>query len=339
MRAALIHRYGGPEVFQIQDVEPAPVGPRDLLIDVYASSVNPVDCKIRSGVQRLVNRPRLPWVLGLDVSGVVREVGKEVRRFKPGDAVYSSPTHRRPGCYAEQVVIHEDAVAHKPSNLTHVEAASLPLVSLTAWEALINFGHMQEGQRVFVQAGSGGVGSVAIQLAKAKGAYVASTCSTRNVELVKELGADRVVDYTQEHFDRALRDYDVALESLGGNAVNATLRILKAGGRMATITAGLPYYVNKYGLLLGTAAVGLSTVSMMLRARALYSVAAKSVLRPCDGKALGEITKLVEAGSIKPLIDRVLPLEAISEAHRYSETGRARGKIVIAIRDDASSAR
>jgi NADPH:quinone reductase-like Zn-dependent oxidoreductase len=332
MRAARIHRYGPPEVLQIDDVPEPRAGPRDVLIEVHGSSVNPVDWKIRSGGQRALIHYKLPWILGLDVSGVVREVGREVTRFAVGDEVISSPTHRRPGTWADLVAIDEAAVAKKPRNLSHLEAGSLPLVALTAWDALVVRGRLTRGQKALIHAGAGGVGHIAIQLAKELGAYVATTCSERNAGLVRELGADEVIDYKTQRFDEVLRDYDFVLDALGGEERERSLRILKPGGHLATMVGGFPEEAEKRGPALG-AVVAIGTLaSITLRAELARGIKVHHVLRESSGAILEQITRRVEAGAIKVLIDSTFTLEEIVEAHRVSEAGRARGKIAICVR-------
>lgn len=335
MRAARIHEYGPPEVLRVEDVEPPRAGPLDLLVEVHASSVNPVDWKIRSGGQRAVIHYTLPWTLGLDFSGVVREVGAKVRGFSAGDEVYGSPTHRRPGCYAELVAVDARAVAHKPRGISHVEAASLPLVALTAWDALVVRGRLAAGQKALIHAGAGGVGTIAIQLAKDLGAYVATTCSERNVELVRSLGADEVIDYQAQRFDEVLKDYDLVLDALGGEARERSLRVLRRGGHLTTMIGGFPEETKKRGVVLGVIAAVSKLASLAIRARVLRGVHVHNVLRESSGAILAQITRRVERGAIRPVIDRVLPLAEIAEAHRLSEEGRARGKIAIRIREGA----
>ncbi|MCZ7681764.1 MAG: NADP-dependent oxidoreductase [Sandaracinaceae bacterium] len=332
MRAARIHRYGPPEVLQVDDVPAPRPGPRDLRVEVHAASVNPVDWKIRSGHQRALIRYALPWTLGLDFSGRVVEVGSAVTRFAVGDEVYGSPTHRRHGTYAEELVVDERAVALKPRTLTHVEAASIPLVGLTAWDALVVGGRLRRGQLALIHAGSGGVGTFAIQLAKDLGATVATTCSERNAELVRSLGADRVIDYRVERFDRVLSNVDLVLDALGGEERDRSLAIVKKGGCVATMVGGFPEYTERYGVTLGAAAAIGSLASVTLRG-ALRGVRVYHVLRDCDGAILAQITRRIGRGAIRPVIDRELALEEIAEAHAYSESGRARGKIAIRIRD------
>lgn len=332
MRAARIHRYGPPEVFRVDEVAEPSCGPDDVLIDVHASSVNPVDFKIRQGMQRGAIRYRLPWTLGLDVAGEVKAVGDRVQRFKPGDRVYGSPTHRRPGCYAESTVIAQSQLAPMPTNLDFQQAASIPLVGLTTWAALVDFAKLQSGERVLIHAGAGGIGTFAIQLAKVLGAEVATTCSTRNLELVQRLGADRAIDYTEQQYDDVLADYDVAYDTLGGEHTLRSRRILRRGGRLPSIVAGVPAATKRYGPNLGVLVSLTQMIGLTLVSKLRYGIAARNILRPSDGGKLERITELIEAGKIEPVIDRVFPLEEIAEAHRYSETGRARGKIVIAVR-------
>lgn len=332
MRAARIHAYGPPDQLRVEDVPAPRCGPKDVLVDVHASSVNPVDCKIRSGGQRAVVWLSLPATLGMDVSGVVAEVGAEVEGFAVGDEVFASPSHWRMGTYAEQIAVRADELAPKPRNLTHEEAASLPLVGLTAWDALVGACDLQPGQRVLIQAGSGGVGTFAIQLAKHLGAEVWTTCSPRNFDLVRSLGADEAIDYRSQDFEEAAAGVDAILESVGGDAVAKALRTVRPGGRVAAITAGLPALTERYGPALGLGVVVGRTLRQTIAARLHRGVRLRFVTRRPDGRNLRRIAALVEAGAIRPVIDRVFDLEAIADAHRYVETGRARGKVVVRVR-------
>lgn len=328
MQAALLHRYGEP--LTIAEVPAPAVGPRDVLIKVHAASVNPIDVKIRAGAQRGAIRYRLPWITGMDVSGEVIGVGAEVTRFSVGDAVFSSPGHRRPGCYAEQVAIPEEEVALKPKNLSHVEAATIPLVGLTAWQSLMPRLAERRGQRVFIQAGSGGVGTFAIQLARHFGAEVATTCSAGNGQLVSGLGADTVIDYRSQRFEDVLSEVDIVLDSLGGSERDRAFPVLKKGGRLATIVSGLPAYTARYGPNLGVLASGLSVVRFKLQGLAA-GVQTAAVLRKADGEQLAQIAALVEQGAIRPVVDAVYPLAEIAAAHAHVETGRTRGKVAIQV--------
>lgn len=332
VRAAIVREYGGPEVLRIEEVPSPAVGPRDVLIDVVASSVNPVDTKIRRGAMRGVIRYRLPWILGLDVSGVVAAVGAEVTRFRPGDEVYASPGHQRPGCYAEQVAIPERAIALKPRNLDHRGAAGLPLAALTAWACVMRPG-LSAGQRLFVQAGAGGVGSLCIQLAKHVGAHVAATCSAPNVDLVRSLGADEVIDYRATRYEDVLRDQDGVVDLLGGEERERALRVLRPGGYMACVTGGIPEHTKRHGPTLGALVAVADGARFTISAFARRRVRVFHPVRPVDGALLQRITELVEAGALRPVIDRVFSLDEIAQAHERSESGRARGKIIVAVRD------
>lgn len=332
MRAVRIHRYGGPEVLSLDDVpEPGPLGPRDVLVRVRASSVNPIDTKIRAGGQRGAVRLRLPWILGFDVAGEVLAVGGGVTRFRPGDAVIASPTHKRPGCWAEQVVIEESALAPKPARWSFAEAATLPLVGLTAWRCFVDVARLQPGQRVLVQAGAGGVGTVAIQLAKHLGAWVATTASAANGELVRSLGADLVIDHRAERFEEKVEGLDVVLESVGGEVLERSVRVLRRGGMLTSITSGLPESTKRWGPNLGLLATGLRLGSLAVRARLGRGVRVVPVVRACDGAALTELSRLADTGVLRPVVETVLPLERIADAHRAIETGRTRGKIGIEV--------
>jgi alcohol dehydrogenase len=331
MLAARIHAYGGPEVLHIDEVDKPSPGPRDLLVRVRAAAVNPIDWKVRAGGQRGVMRYELPWILGLDVSGVVEAVGEQVTRFSVGDAVWSSPTHRRPGTHAEYVCIDEREAARKPKNISHEEAASIPLVGLTAYQCVVEVGALRAGQRALIHAGAGGVGTFAIQLAKHLGARVATTCSARNADFVRGLGADEVIDYTLGNFADACKPVDFVLDSLGESALTDNLRVLQNGGRMANITIDLARHVERWGSVLSLPAAGFAIARMMLVSAVEKDVHSRHVIKRCDGEQLGLITGLVEKGAIKPIVDKVYPLSEIQEAHRHSESHHARGKIVIRV--------
>jgi alcohol dehydrogenase len=334
MRAVSLPEYGPPEVLRVVDVPKPETGPRDLLVRVIATSVNPVDTKIRSGGQRNIIRYRLPWILGLDVSGVVEAVGEDVRGFAVGDAVWSSPTHRRPGTYAEYVVVAAREAAHKPRTLTHVQAASLPLVALTAHQCLFDYGHLARGQTVLVHAGAGGVGTAAIQLARHAGARVVTTASARNAELVRSLGADVVVDYATTRVADVVRDVDLILDSLGEPAYEENLAAVRRGGRISNITLDVTGHVERYGANLSLLTLGWSFVRLHARPWFDKRVALRHVIKRCDGAQLRRIAELVDEGALRPVVDRVLPLESIAEAHHLSESRRVRGKLVVQLADE-----
>ena len=324
-----IHEYGGPEVFRADDVERPTPGPREVLVRIHAAAVNPVDWKLRSGGQRNIVRYRLPWILGLDASGVVEAVGADVARFSVGDEVWSTPTHRRPGCYAEYTCIDEREAGHKPARLSHVEAASLPLVGLTAYQCLVESARLARGERVLVHAGAGGVGSFAIQLAKHLGAHVVTTCSARNADLVRSLGADEVIDYTKGNFADACDPVDVVLDTLGPTILEDNVRVCKTGGRIANISVDVPEHVARSGPVLGLFAVAADMARLMAVPFHRKTIRSRHVIKRSDGRQLDVIADLVDRGAIRPVIDRVLPMRDVAEAHRYGETNRARGKIVL----------
>lgn len=331
MLAVRLHEYGGPEVLRLEEVDKPTAGPRDVLIRVRATSVNPVDWKIRMGGQRNIIRYELPWILGLDVSGVVEAVGAEVTRFRVGDEVWSSPRHTRPGTYAEYVAIDEREVARKPKNLTHEEAASMPLVGLTAYQCLVDKGRLREGERVLIHAGAGGVGSFAIQLAHHLGAHVITTAGARNADFVRELGADEVIDYRSANFADVCAPVDLVLDSLGEEAFADNLRVIRRGGRMSNITFDVPAHVARYGTFFSLFTLGAAMVRLHVWPFLKKGIQSRHVIKQCDGAELQTITDLVEAGAIRPIIDRVLPIEEVQEAHRHSASHHARGKIVLTV--------
>jgi NADPH:quinone reductase-like Zn-dependent oxidoreductase len=333
MKAILCEQYGGPEVLQLEDDVPAPrVGPNGVLVQVRATSVNPVDWKFRRGLLDAVRPVVFPVIWGGDLSGVVAEVGPAVTLFKPGDEVYGfkdgyvGKTYR--GTYAEFAVVPEKSLAKKPGNLSHEEAAAVPLAALTAWQSLLNQGKLKAGQRVLIHAGAGGVGMMAIQIAKAFGAYVAATASTRNQGLLRELGADQPIDYTKEQISEIRPKFDLVLDGVGQNVWGASFRALKFGGRLVTLTIPIPEQPAGKTRFFATALAGVvggSGRGLMGGKRLLLTQ-----VKPRGGD-LEKISVLIEAGKIKPMIEKVFPLEQIAEAHRLSETGHVRGKLVLSV--------
>jgi NADPH:quinone reductase-like Zn-dependent oxidoreductase len=339
MKAILSEQYGGPEVLQLADDLPMPrVGPNGVLVQVHASSVNPVDWKLRRGLLAPVRPVRFPVIWGCDLSGVVTETGPAVTLFKPGDEVYGfkdgyvGKTYR--GAYSEYVVAPEKSLARKPRNLSHEEAASIPLVALTAWQALVNQGKLKPGKRVLIHAGAGGVGIMAIQIAKAFGAYVAATASTRNQDFLRELGADQPIDYTRERSGEIRPRFDLVLDGVGRSVWGASFRALKAGGRLVTLTVPVPEQPGGKLKFFSTALAGVAAGALrgLLGAKGLMITMAKP-----RGGELEKISALIEAGKLRPVIARVFPLEQIAEAHRLSEQGHVRGKLVISIQHSAIS--
>lgn len=330
MKAFLIDRYGKKETGHIDDVPTPALRDDDVLIRVHAASVNALDTKIRRGEFKVILPYRLPLILGNDLAGTVERVGAGVSQFKPGDEVYARPDDDRIGTFAEFIAVSAASVALKPHNLTMVEAASLPLVTLTAWQALVETAQLKPGQKVFIQAGSGGVGTVAIQLAKHLGAFVATTTSTPNVAWVKDLGADVVIDYRQQDFATALHDYDVVLNSLGKEELERSLQILKPGGHLISISGPpTPAFATARGLAWPLKQV-MRLLSRGIRSKAKQKgVTYTFVFMRADGAQLSTIASLVESGAIAPVIDRVFPFEETQGALAYVESGRAKGKVVV----------
>lgn len=330
MKAFVIDRYGKKETGRIGDVPEPDLRDDDILIKVHAAGVNALDSKIKSGEFKLILPYRFPLVLGNDVAGTVVRVGARVHQFRPGDEVYARPDDDRIGTFAEFIAIKASSVALKPQNLDMVEAASLPLVALTAWQVLVETAKLQRGQKVFIQAGSGGVGTIAIQLAKHLGAFVATTTSTANVAWVKALGADVVIDYKQQDFAAALHDYDVVLNSLGSDELDKSLRILKPGGHLVSISGPpTPAFATARGLAWPLKQV-MRLLSRGIRKKAKQkNVEYTFVFMRADGAQLREISALIESGAIRPVVDKVLPFKDTSEALAYSESGRAKGKVVV----------
>ena len=333
MKAFILDRYGSNVALRAGEMADPDVREDEVLVQVHAAGVNLLDSKIRSGEFKLILPYRAPFVLGHDVAGVVVRVGARVKHFKPGDEVYARPADHRIGTFAELIALQEKDVALKPKKLTMEEAASLPLVGLTAWQALVERGQLKRGQKVFIQTGSGGVGTFAIQLAKHLGATVATTTSTSNVELVRSLGADVVVDYKKEDFETKLSGYDLVLHSQDGRALGKSLRVLRTGGRLVSISGppnpefaediGAPWFVK-----LVTRALSLSA---RRKARSLDTKYSFLFMR-ASGDQLQRIAALVDAGVIRPVLDKVFPFHSTNEALAYVKTGRARGKVVIKVK-------
>jgi alcohol dehydrogenase len=335
MKAFIIDRYGNNDVVRPGDLPEPEVRANDVLVEVHAASVNPVDIRIRNGKLKQVLPVRFPVAMGIDFAGVVTRVGSDVRRFKPGDEVYGQSDLERIGTFAEYVATNEHSVAHKPSSLTLEEAAAMPMVGLTPWQVLVERGNIniQPGQKVLIHAGAGGVGSIAIQLAKHLGATVATTASTANVDKVKGFGADIVIDYKKDDFSTILRDYDLVLDSVGGETQEKSLRVLKPGGQVVSIY-GPPdaAYARDFGLS-RFLQVAMSLLSFQIRRKAKRHHVHYSFLfmRP-NGDQLREIGSLIDSGIIRPVVDRVFPFESTREALAYVEEGRAKGKIVVKVR-------
>ncbi|MHC8354143.1 NADP-dependent oxidoreductase [Pseudomonas sp. LB3P81] len=329
MKAFLIDRYGKHNG-RIGEVPAPELGAHDVLVKVHATSVNVLDSKISKGEFKLILPYSFPLILGNDLAGLVVGVGSAVRRFKPGDEVYARPPQERIGTFAELIAVEENALALKPKNISMEEAASLPLVALTAWQVLVETARLQKGQKVFIHAGSGGVGTIAIQLAKHLGAFVATTTSTNNVEWVRALGADVVIDYKKQNYESVLQGYDVVLNSLGADELEKSLNILKPGGQLISISGPpTPQFAEEQKLFWGLGLVMRLLSGGIRRKARKKEVSYAFVFMRASGAQLGEITALVESGIIKPVIDTTFPFESTAEALRYVEQGRSKGKVVI----------
>ena len=306
MKAVRIHKYGNSDVLQYEEAPVPSAKPNEVLIRVVAASVNPVDWKIREGYLKEMIAYEMPLTLGWDVSGVVESVGADVTRFKVGDAVYSRPDIKRNGSYAEYVVVREDELAFKPQTISHAEAASLPLAGITAWEVMITTANVSAGQKVLIHAGSGGVGSLAIQLAKSRGAYVIATTSGKNRTLVQSLGADQVIDYKKENFTDVLHDVDVVFDTLGGDVQESSWSVLKQDGVLVSIVS--PPSADK--------------------AKELGVRSAFVFIEP-SATILEQLAGLVDEGKVRPIVGAEFALKDTAKAHALSETGHSVGKIVL----------
>lgn len=331
MRAFLVDRYGSRAGLRAGEAPDPELGENDVLVQIRAASINPLDRMIRDGEMKTILPYRVPFILGNDLAGTVVRVGAAVTRFTVGDEVYARPGKDRIGTFAELIAVHQDDLAIKPATLSMEEAASLPLVALTSWQVLVERAHVRPGQKVLIHGGSGGLGTIAIQLAKQLGAHVATTTSTGNIDLVKSLGADVVVDYKTQAFETVLHDYDVVLDSLGGETLKKSLDVLKPGGKIISV-AGPPDAA--FGRELGANPIirlAMSALSFGIRRRARRRGVTYSFLfMKASGKQLRELTPLIETGKIRPVVDAVFPFESTPEALEYVAAGRAKaGKVVV----------
>jgi NADPH:quinone reductase-like Zn-dependent oxidoreductase len=309
MKAIRIHEYGSVDVLKKEEVPVPSIAEDEVLIKIFAASVNPVDWKIREGKLRWRNLHHLPLTLGWDVSGVVEKIGKDVKKFKVGDEVYSRPDIARDGSYAEYIAVKEEIVAFKPISLSFEEAAAIPLSGLTAWEALVTNANIQAGQKVLIHAASGGVGSIAVQIAKSFGCHVIGTTSEKNVDMVKSLGADEVIDYRSQDFTKLLNNIDVVLDTVGGQTQLDSFKVLKDGGYIISIINPIREEdVQKYKVRTGY------------------------IFVKSNGETLSRLAQLIDSGKIKPVVGEIFTLDEIKQAHELSQSGRAVGKLVIKIR-------
>lgn len=333
MKAFILERYGKKSALRLADMPRPQLRDDEVLVEVHAAGVNLLDSKIRDGEFKPILPYRLPLILGHDVAGVVVDVGASVRQFQPGDEVYARVDDFRIGTFAEFVPVKESSLAPKPRGLSMVEAASIPLVGLTAWQALVEQGGLKRGQKVFIQAGSGGVGTFAIQLAKHLGATVATTAGAASAEMVQRLGADVAIDYRTQDFEALLRNYDLVLHSQDGKALEKSLRVLKPGGKLISISGPPDPAFAKASQAPGVVRLLLRLLSAGVRRRAKgLGIGYSFLFMRADGGQLREITRLIETGTIRPVVDKVFPFDATNEALAYVESGRAKGKVVIQLK-------
>lgn len=309
MKAIRIHEFGGPEVLKLEEIDKPLPAAGEVLIKVYATSVNPVDSKIRNGKNyQRYNNP-MPMTLGFDVSGVIEKAGSEVDIYKPGDEVYGRPDLNRNGAYAEYIVMPVNKISFKPKSLSHNEAAAVPLAALTAWQGLFDHGKLQTGQRILIHGAAGGVGTFAVQFAKWKGAYIISTASENNIEFLKHLGADEVIDYKKQKFEDVLTKIDVVFDVIGGDTQKRSVQVMKEGG-----------------ILVST--LGIVDKDLLLQ----KNIHGEMYMAQSIPNQLSQIAKLIDEGKVQPVIAKIIPLEQAAEAQKKSEQGHVRGKIVLEVR-------
>ncbi|WP_057913601.1 NADP-dependent oxidoreductase [Peribacillus muralis] len=332
MKAIVIDRYGKVPI-RLAEMPTPEIGEYEVLAEIHTASINPVDFKIRDGKVKLLVTYKMPLILGNDFSGVVAKVGTKVTRFKVGDEIYARPRKSKIGTFAEYIAIHEDDIALKPKNLSFEEAASIPLVGLTSYQALTDILQLQNGQKILIQAGAGGVGTFAIQLAKLMGATVATTASEAGANLVKSLGADEIINYKTEKFEEKLKNYDAVFDTLGGETLEKSFQVIKSGGKIVSVS-GLPNarFGKEYGsgffktLLFSAASHKLTALEKK------HNVQYTFLFMKPSGEQLRIIANFIETGKIKPIIDRVFPFENAQKAMEYAESGRAKGKIILKIK-------
>lgn len=330
MKAAYINRYGNIDDVQLDEQSKPPITENDVLVKIHAASINPLDLRVLEGEFKAIQPVKFPFILGNDFAGTVVQVGANVKQFKAGDEVYAKTDQN--GAFAEYTVVHQSSLALKPQNISMELAASLPLVSLTAWQALVEIAKVQAGQKVLIHAGSGGVGSIAIQLAKHLGATVATTTSGKNAQWVKALGADIIIDYKTTDFEQELKDYDLVLDTQGGKILEKSLNVLKRGGRIISIS-GPPdrkFAEAIHANWLLKCIIPLLSWSIRNKAKKKGITYSFLFMQP-NGQQLSEISKLVESGNINPIVDKTYAFTEIKDAFQYVNTGRAKGKVVLKI--------
>ncbi|MDP8567164.1 NADP-dependent oxidoreductase [Methylophilus aquaticus] len=330
MKALILERYGKSNQLAFAHIPRPTIQPDEILVQVHAAGLNPIDYMIPKGTFKAILKFKLPATMGSDLAGIVLEVGSRVTRFKPGDSVYASIFDLGTGALAEYAAVPESAAALKPQKLDFVQAASIPMVGLTAWQAFKEHTSIKPGQKVFIPAGSGGIGTFAIQLAKYLGAKVATTTSTNNVGLVQQLGADEIIDYKKQAFEQVLHGYDVVLGTVRGDGVEKALQVLKPNARVVSLV-GPPdaaFARNRGMHFFMRFLFGLISRKMIRQARKRGIEYAFMFVHP-DGQQLSEISKLMDGGHIQPVVDQVFSFDQTLKALAYLESGHAKGKVVV----------
>ncbi len=332
MKALILKRYGKSDQLAFADIPRPTIKPNEILVQIHAVGLNPIDYMIPKGTFKPIIKFQLPATMGSDLAGIVVEVGNRVTRFKLGDAIFASIFDLGTGSLAEYAVVPESAAAIKPANLDFVQAASIPMVGLTSWQALKERARLKPGQKVFIPAGSGGIGTFAIQFAKHLGATVGTTTSTGNVDMVRRLGADEVIDYKKQEFEKILRSYDAVLGTIRGDGLEKSLQILRPKSSVVSLVGppdaafaharGMNFFMRfVFGLI----------SSKIIRQAKKHGAEYSFLFVHPDGRQLAEIGKLLDAGEIQPVIDKVFPFDQTKEALAYLEEGRAKGKVVVKI--------
>ena len=331
MKAAVITHYQ-QVIPSIKTVAIPTLQPTDVLVKIKAASINPIDLKTMAGGLKILLSYQMPLIIGSDFAGEVVAVGTDVTTFKVGDAVYGRPRKNRIGTFAEYLAVDANDIALKPRNLSFKEAAAMPLVGLTSYQALHDILQIKPGQHVLIQAGAGGIGTVAIQLAKRLGAIVATTTSPRNFDLVRKLGADRVIDYHTENFADALTDYDAVFDTLGGKNLEQAFSIVKPGGQVVSIS-GLPNarFAKEYGLSRWKRGLFRLATHRLDHLEKQTQVAYRFLFMWPSGTELAELTRLIEQEQLRPIIDRNFNFDELNRALAYAKNGHARGKIILNI--------
>ncbi|WP_368655004.1 NADP-dependent oxidoreductase [Ornithinibacillus sp. 4-3] len=332
MKAMIIDRYGKVPM-RLVEIPTPEIDEHEVLAEIHAASINPIDFKIRDGKVKLLLRYKMPLILGNDFSGVIVKIGSKVTRFKVGDEIYARPRKSNIGTFAEYISIHEDDIALKPKNLSFEEAASIPLVGLTSYQALHDIVQLQKRQKILIQAGAGGVGTFAIQLAKLMGATVATTASKAGSDLVKSLGADKIINYKTEKFEDILENYDAVFDTLGGSTLEKSFRIIKNEGKIVSVS-GLPNarFAKEYGSGFFKTLLFSVASSKLTKLEKKHNVQYTFLFMKPSGEQLRIIGNYIETGKIKPVIDKIYSFEDAQKAMEYAESGRAKGKIILKMR-------